>query len=389
MTPAAAIPSLSDIPFDALVTFFVLLIGLPAVVLQSLPAEIRRVLEKRRALLARDLGLPILIAISTAAATVTVHRFGVWSDGPVWSIGLGMLALICIATALIIPRRYGQRDAVVQLLAGESAWELDGTGRLQEDPLHDLVEFGRRSEPVREKLSSLEALRALTDRVCEHPDYVGDALTDLIDGVVAIVVEARGAGRTQLVPPALAVLRRAVRAFDPTKAGHTDASSAIHGMSVMGIESLRMGNTSVTQTITQSLGWSRGKDRALTMSRSQALFEVGMAAIERNEMLAALKVLDGLTSLIYANAPAEGELARDTIGLFAHFWTSGETGKQFARFRMSQLEDFFKRDIAAVVDATIEHCQRRALFETADKVRAMRRELAEPSGAGMIEGAGG
>jgi hypothetical protein len=56
---------------------------------------------------------------------------------------------------------------------------------------------------------------------------------------------------------------------------------------------------------------------------------------------------------------------------------------------MSQLEDFFKRDIAAVVDATIEHCQRRALFETADKVRTMRRELAEASGAGMIEGAGG
>jgi hypothetical protein len=92
--------------------------------------------------------------------------------------------------------------------------------------------------------------------------------------------------------------------------------------------------------------------------------------------------------LIRANSPAEGELARDTIGLFAHFWTSGETGKQFARFRMSQLEEYFKRDIAAVVDATIEHCQLRALFETADKVRVMRRELSEHD-SGMIEGAGG
>jgi hypothetical protein len=270
----------------------------------------------------------------------------------------------------------------------ETAVEIEGTGRLHEDSLHDLIEFGKRSEPVREKLPTLEALKTLTSRVCEHPDYSGDALTDLIDGVVAIVVESRGAGRTQLVGPALAVMRRSVRTFDPSLRGHTDASSAIHGMSVLGIESLDMGNASLTQTITQSLGWSRGKDRALTMSRSQALFEVGMAAIERKQMLGALKALDGLTSLIYANAPAEGELARDTIGLFAHFWTSGETGKQFARFRMSQLEGYFERDIVAVVDATIEHCQLRALFETADKVRAMRRELDAPS-AGMIEGAGG
>lgn len=381
-------PTASEIPFDALVTFFVLLIGLPAVVLQSLPEEIRHVLEKRRGMLARDLGLPILVAIVVAAGTVVVHRYGVWSDGPVWSVGFGLLAALAVVAAFVAPRRYGQRESIVNLLAGEAGRELDATGRLLEEPLHDLIEFGLRSEPLREKLPTLEALRSLCERVCDHPRYAGDSLTDLIDGMLAIVVQADGPGRAQLVGPALAVLRRAVRTFDPARSGHIDASSAIHGMSVLGIESIEMGNPAITQTITQSLGWSRGKDRALTIARSQALFEVGMAAIERKEMLGALKVLDGLTSLIHANAPAEGELARDTIGLFAHFWTSGETGRQFARFRMSQLEGYFQRDIAAVVDATIEHCQLRALFETADKVRVMRRELSEREG-GMIEGAGG
>jgi hypothetical protein len=41
-----------------------------------------------------------------------------------------------------------------------------------------------------------------------------------------------------------------------------------------------------------------------------------------------------------------------------------------------------------VVAATIEHCQLRVLFENADKVRVMRRELSEHD-SGMIEGAGG
>jgi hypothetical protein len=46
------------------------------------------------------------------------------------------------------------------------------------------------------------------------------------------------------------------------------------------------------------------------------LTELIKAAIEHKEMLAAMKALDGLASLIHANAPAEGELARDTVGLF-------------------------------------------------------------------------
>ncbi len=289
---------------------------------------------------------------------------------------MGALVLICVFTAFIIPRRYGRRDAIARLLGAEASAELAGTGRLAEEPLQDLIEFGRRCEPVREKLPALETLKELTDRVCDHPDYAGDGLTDLIGGAVTIVIESEGSGRRQLVPSVLGLLRRAVRSFDPARSGHIDASSAIHGISQLGIASLEMGNASVTQTIAQSLGWSGAKDQALTMPRSQALFEVGKAAIERKEMLAAMKALDGLASLIHANAPAEGELARDTVGLFAHFWTSGETGKQFARFRLSQLEGYFRRDTAAVVDATIEHCSLRALFETADKVRIMRRDLA-------------
>ncbi len=367
---------LAEIPFDALVTFFVLLVGLPAVGLQSLPAEIRRVLEKRWRLLAFAFGVPLGIAAGVATTCVLLHRNAIWPGGPVWSLGFGTLAVICVVTVFVIPRRYGRRDAIARLLASEAAAELERTGRLVEDALHDLIDFGRRSEPVREKLPTLEWLKELTDRVCRHAAYSGDMLTDLIDGVVAIVLESTGTGRAQLIPPSLAVLRRAVRGFDPQKGGHSDVSSAIHGMSLIGIGSLEMRNASMTQAITQSLGWSGDKDRALTISRSQALFEVGKASIEANDMLAAMKALDGLASLIYANAPAEGELARDTIGLFAHFWTSGETGKQFARFRMSQLDGHFKREIAAVVDATIEHCSQRALFETADKVRTMRRELA-------------
>jgi len=377
MSSAGAI---GEIPFDALVTFFVLLVGLPAVVLQSQPPEIRRVLEKRWRLLAVDLGTPIAVAAVVATLAVVAHRAAFWRGGPLWSIALGLLAVICVFTAFVIPRRYGRRRAIANLLATEAASELSTTGRLVEGALHDLVEFGRLSEPVREKIPALEALKELTDQVCDDARYGGDGLTDLIDGVVTIVVESVGTGRTRLVQPALGVLRRAVREFDPERGSHADASSAIHGMSLIGIESLSMGNASVTQTITQSLGWSGDKDRALTISRSQALFEVGVAAIERQETLAALKALDGLASLIHANAPAEGELARDTIGLFAHFWASGETGKQFARFRLAQLEGFFKRDTPAVVDATIEHCSMRALFDTADKVRAMRRELA-PAGA--------
>ncbi len=97
--------SLAEIPFDALVTFFVLLVGLPAVGLQSLPTEIRQVLEKRWTLLAAAFGVPLGIAALVATACVLIHRNAIWPDGPVWSMGLGTLALICVVTVFVIPRR--------------------------------------------------------------------------------------------------------------------------------------------------------------------------------------------------------------------------------------------------------------------------------------------
>jgi len=365
-----------EIPFDAIATFFVLLIGLPALVLQSLPPETRRVLEKRAGRLITLILIPILVAAGLGGVGVVAHHAGLWREGPLWSSVLTAIAIVCLVSAFYLPRRYVRRHAVARWLREEVSARLAVECRLVEDALHDLVEFGQQSAPVREKLFALDALDRLAIEVTEHPDYAGEALTDLVSGVVAIVVESEGEGREPLLRLAVDALERPVRAFVPDgddAFAHVDAAAAIHGMSVLGIESLTMRNRADTQLVTQTLSRSRGeRDAALTTARSQALFEVGTAALEAHDTLSAMKALDGLVSLIYTNAPAEGELVRDTVGLLAHFWTAGPTGREFAGQRLRAIEGALRNDAEGVIDATIEHCAVRALFRTADKLRSMR-----------------
>jgi hypothetical protein len=93
-------------------------------------------------------------------------------------------------------------------------------------------------------------------------------------------------------------------------------------------------------------------------------------------LLIAISALGHLTNLVEQSAPAGGEVVADTVGLLAHFWVDGATGRSFAHERLTRLEGFLKADLPPALDATIEHCAHRTLFRTADKVRRVREELA-------------
>ena len=52
-----------EIPFDAISTFFIFMIGLPAIVFQWLAPEVRQVVVKRWQELVLDSGLPVLAGL--------------------------------------------------------------------------------------------------------------------------------------------------------------------------------------------------------------------------------------------------------------------------------------------------------------------------------------
>ena len=365
-----------EIPFDAITTLLVFMVGVPAVLLQSLQPELRLVVTKRWGALLFNAGIPVLVAVLLAFAGVVLHE-RVSKPSLLWSCVLAGLFVLAAFTAFRIPRRYGRRDAVVRRLEAEVGATIARKSRLVEESLHDLIELGRQTEPGRGKEWVLQSLLQLSDAITRHPRYTGDGLEDLVLGVVDIVT-SRPRGSAQNFSTANHVLQcvvipEASRASD-LKQG--DLICAIRALSILGRESLALNDQAVSLGIVQSLGPSYAKGAESTVS--QALFEIGVEATAQRQILIAMAALANLMTLVEAGSMSDPEVSADTLGLLAHFWNAGETAREYARVRLERVsEGLGGANVMSALAAASRHCAMTTQFETADRLDAMARDLAQ------------
>lgn len=368
---------ISEIPFDAIITLFVFLVGIPALVLQALPMETRLLVTKRWWNLIATIAWPILVALAVVIIGIVLTRqvgFNVW----IWGVILATLFAIVCFTAFRIPRLYGRRDVLVASLADEVGRGLDANCRIHEDSLSELIELGKYGKAGREKGWVLNALLDLTHRVTGHERYEGEALEDVIFGTIDIVGSAPGERSGRNLSSAANILRCVImryEAADDKPPSQADLIHAIRASSTLGRLALHLDNSSIALGIVQACGSARaGGGESMT---SQTLFEIGVAAIEQDRMLIAMAALSRLVTLIDARKPAGGELAADTLGLVAHFWGAGRSGRDYAHERLAQIRNNLDQDVDTALESAARHCAKITHFRTADLLQEMRDTLTE------------
>ena len=371
-----------EIPFDAIATFFIFLIGLPAIVFQWLAPEVRQVVVKRWQELVLDSGLPVLAGLVLLGVGIYLTQSESWQHRWIWFAVMSGFVVLSTVTAVRIPRKYARRTAVVQRLEREAERGINRDGRPQEETLYDLLELGKYSPPGRDKEMVLQALLNLTNRVCERESYDGDRLEDVATGVLDVVLTTPNSGTNQNFATAAEILKRILRAFDSraTLDGmvQVDLLHTMRAMSHLGRAAVEI--DSVAMAIIQALGSTGGRHPRTTVAASQALFEIGVRAVERHDMLVAMSSAELLTFMVESQreaipGPVEGEVVADTLGLLAHFWTSGETGRDYATARLERVRDAMGITLPDALEKTTRHCAETTEFATADLVRQMSREL--------------
>ncbi len=375
-------PVEAEIPYDAIVTLLVFMVGIPAVVLQSLAPEVRLVVTHRWGRLVRDAGLPVAVSLAAIVLGMIAEANDWVRTEVVWGIVLGVLFGLVATTAFRIPRQYGRRDAVVDRLRDEVGETIAADGRLVESSLEDLIDLGRHSEEGGEKELVLEALLALTHDVCRHPNYDGDRLGDLVMGLVDMLPPADSRRSQTNFTTATAILRTIVTSYEAERGQElrqVDLSLAIRALSSIGRASLGLGTEAVAIAIVQALG-ATPKGRGETFV-SQALFEVGLRSIEHGRILVAMAALAELMAIVEDDRPATGELVADTLGLLSHFWSHGDTGRGYARQRLEVVREALGADLDGALEAAARHCAMTTQFRTADRLQAMARDLAREKGA--------
>jgi hypothetical protein len=368
----------SDIPFDAVTTLLMFLVGVPAIVLQTLPPEIRRVVAKRWGRLVATLSIPALFGVALFAAGVYARNLPEPQLTWAWSGILLVLALTGFFTIFYTIGRYGRRIAIVRSLASETGRRISTSGRLVEESLSDLVDLGRQSEPGREREMVLDALLELALRVSQHPRYTGDGLEDLVAGVLDIALLTAPLN-AQNLSSATNLLGSVVIRYETQDASsertlkHADLISAIRALAKLGRSALRLDNEGVALAAVQAVGAMNAERTEIFVS--QALFEVGVAALRGGQVLVAMAALERLMTLIEVRGTSRGELVADTLGLVAHFWARGETARSYAGARLARLAAKLEGKLDGALEFAARHCAQTTQFRTSDRVQHMRREL--------------
>jgi hypothetical protein len=357
-------------PYDAITTYFIFLIGLPAIVFQWLAPEIRPIVVKRARELLLDAGIPVVVAMTLVGVGIN------GSDHFEWTWTAILAALFCVATftALRIPRKYVRRASVVDRVAREAGRSIGKNGRLGADALQDLLELGIQSQPGRDKEVVLQALLNLTNEMCESQSYNGDQLADVAAGVLDVVFGSTAGTAAQNLATACEILKQILRAFDAATEKtfmQTDLLHGIRAMSRLGREASRAGNDSVALAVSQALETTGDRHPDTSVATSQALFEIGMVAVEDNQVLVAMSCAESLTSLLENYGNNSRDIVADTLGLLAHFWETGHTGRAYAEQHLSRIEQLLDNNLTEALSQSALHCAQTTQFRTADKIHRL------------------
>lgn len=379
-----------SIPLDAITTIFIFLIGLPAVLLQTLAPELRKIVRQRRWQLISFTILPLVISgLIVAGGIALSHLKSTLRQAPpvlekilcydgqlLWISILTSLVLISGVFAILLSEQW-RREGIIRKLRRRAASGLATKGRLLEEELMHLVQLGRHSHSGRNKELVLQTLAELAAVVQNGKAYDGRQLETLIKGLEdVLILGPLNLGSLENFRSAAGLLSDIV--IPASRARHSeDLKMAVQAISVLARTSMCFQTSLLPMKYLEALEFLYLGDHAAVTLMSQALFEIGSEAIEREQPLVAMAALSKLDGLAQRQTRIEGELAHDYLSLIAHFWTHGETPQRYAAKILSSVQAGFTVELPEAIHAAQAHCAQTAKFKTADYLIAMRASLQE------------
>lgn len=377
------------LPLDSIATIFIFLIGLPAILLQTLASEVRHTVLKDRTAVAFFTITPIV----AASMIVALGLYLTAPDGPlgpgmtendaekVWLAMLTGLLGVCGGTALLQLDRW-RRTSVVTRLRRAAARGIAAYGRPSEGALSTLVELGVQSRGGDDKTLIIEALHTLMVETQSRAGYDGAQLEELIKGLEDVMV----AGPFRASAPnfkAGADLLEHLVWESRDRDDSDDHKMALQLASILGREALRFELPHDQIKFVEILAFAgEGQGIGYATWASQAMLELGSQAIESGRILVAMMALSKLESLVYTHSPVSGELAFDFVGLIAHFYAQRETGRDYGKQFLDA--SLFAEPLPEVIRQARGACIQSARFRTGDYLDRMLADMESAAQAAAV-----
>lgn len=392
-------------PYDGIGTFLVFLIGIPALVIQFMPPEVRALIMKRwRHMLRFALLAGGWIVLALFVSTIGIvgqlncvpsvtekyicplffDRGWIW-EAWLWPLVFVLLSSITIAASITVITQFGRRTKLVDGWRGQAVRHLNKDGRLDPKALHDLIDLGRASDGGLEKDIVLQALFQITERVYHSKHYEGDSLEILLEGLADVVVTDPHLGNSRNFETVMDILQSVVAEVPIGANGPPpDLLHAVGGLSTIGQVAVRHLNAQVAaKPIVSgyiiSLSLAAERHPRISTSVSEALRDLGIIAIETGQMFLALKAFEKLEIRIESQSEhsVHGEVVHDTLALLAHFWTTGPTARGYVNKQIVEILPYLDSGRHDALLAAQQHAARTSHFQTADRIGEMAAQMEE------------
>lgn len=394
-------PQQVDIPFDAIVTLLVFLIGVPTLVLQSMSPDVRHIFFGRRRLLGYLLVLilvPILSALVISGVGIYTEispKYAAWEWADRWVTVLSILVAVVLVVAIYFPLRYGRRQGVLRMLEQEAQRYLRSQGRLPEECIDDIIDLGKNADSPQEKGLVLQSIHNLVMETCRNCSYTGDSLETLILRLHEIVIVDSNPVNLENFRMVAEIFQ--VVAVAKAEVQHVaDLQRTVKAAGSMGRVTLMRFDfglevDNIVMSFIQTLGLITyikpldviNKQHFYVMTDvSEALFEIGSLAAERQRDFIAVAALDKMITMLSQTPMTNDlpsyiadELAADVVGLMAHIWIGGGGQKEFIIQRMQDVRASLGVPDSKIFRKARAHYLDKSQFETANRLAQMAEDL--------------
>lgn len=372
--------SLRDLPVDAVITLLLYLIGAPALLVQYAESDVRQVLIHNLRGKLVQMGLPAFAGLLVCAVVLILLRRLSPASADLVAFGLlfSLLTLAVISSFLIFP--LSRKHNVVENLGTKILRTIHKKGRPDEDDLKVLTAIGMESQPGDEKHWTIQALAKITQAVLTTAEYRGCQLDGPVESLRKVVLQGSKMASPENFLSALDLLRGIIKKYYDCQEKNcqfsdADLAATYKLVSQMGQEAAAFSIEGIASACIDALEWPGIPNQAA----SQALSEIGMAAVQKNRIGTAMESLHILDAMIATvSEPLEGgEVFYDYTGLLAAFWHHGSAGREMARRYLDDLRYSLDVDVQRLINLSIEHHRMVGRFLVADRILSMWIEYAE------------
>lgn len=353
-----------------IVTVFIFLFGLPALIFQILSEDIRSVAWDKSWLRA---GLFILLFTLLIISLLFIWAFH-QSDNLNIAWGRSLLAngLVSIVLfGIFAASWYGagkvSRKKIVSNLQKKLIRQYHKKQSLDKEKVDDLIYLGEQGMPGKEKELVLDTIANIMLQVQASEDYQGIELKRLIRGIPKILMAVGKPGSDLNFYQTSKKFKEIWnRLAQNDRLQSSDALLVTNALEQIGIAAAESKPESIVLAYLET---------ASTIP--SVLFAIGVIALQKHRFFIATAALNKLEALAEQSGDISGEKLDDLylLGLMAHFWQLGESAQQRIKQTLARLKGICRNSLRQTILHAAQNHYSMTNYVTADKLNSLAKDI--------------